>query len=189
MKISLEVDIPDADVQALADALGCAPADIEQTLQGHGQAAMDEYAAMYLGRDTPTSAAELRQLRLALLVERVFVDGMPDEERVAGLFQLTLPASRTLIRNTMTRYRARLAASVEAAGKTAVNTAQWAGDVVEISIPSTSLVEAMNRTLARNNSQHVRISKKQGTVSVYVTAAASYALLCQTYGAQQKVKP
>lgn len=189
VKINLEIDIPTTDVPALAVAIGSTPASFEQDLQGHAQAAVDEYVAMYLARETPTSGSELRQLRLALLAERVFTDGLPDEETVAGLFQLTLPASRTLIRNTMTRYRTRLEASMKAAGKAVMDDADWADDLVEISIPSASLVEAMNRVLARDRSDHVRISKKQGTVSVYTTAAASYTLLCQTYGSNVKPQP
>lgn len=189
MKIQLEIDIADADAEGLADAIGCTAETLDQVFEGHAQAAIDEYVAMYLGREAPTNAAEMRQLRLALLVERAFVNGMPDEEQVAALFQLTLPASRTLIRNVMTRYRARLAASMTAAGKAVMENATWANDLVEMSIPSASLAEAMNRVLARDRSDHVRISKQKGTVSVYTTAAASYALLCHTYGAQEKAKP
>lgn len=189
MNINLQIDIPDADVDALAAAIGSTPDHLGQAMQGHAQAAVDEYVAMYLARATPASGSELRQLRLALLAERVFTDGLPDEETVAGLFQLTLPASRTLIRNTMTRYRTRLEASMNAAGKAVMDNADWAEDLVEMSIPSASLVEAMNRVLARHRSDHVRISKKQGTVSVYTTAAASYTLLCQTYGSDEKPQP
>lgn len=189
MKIQLEIEIADDDVPDLTTAIDSKKESFAGDFQGHAQAAVDEYIAMYLARDTPVSGSNIRQLRLALLAERVFTDGLPDEEKVAELFQLTLPASRTLIRNVMTKYRTRLAAPMKAAGKAAVDTAEWAGEVVEISIASASLVEAMNRVLARSRSDHIRISKKQGTLSVYTTAPASYTLLCETYGSAEKPRP
>lgn len=189
MKIQIEIEIADDDLRDLATAIESQDGDFAHAFQGHAQAAVDEYVAMYLAREAPVSGSDIRQLRLALLAERVFTEGLPNEEKVAELFQLTLPASRTLIRNVMTRYRTRLAAPMKAAGKAAADTAEWSGDLVEISIPSTSLVEAMNRVLARSRSDHIRISKKQGTVSVYTTAPASYTLLCETYGSTEKPRP
>lgn len=93
MKIQLEIEIADDDVPDLTTAIDSKKESFAGDFQGHAQAAVDEYIAMYLARDTPVSGSDIRQLRLALLAERVFTDGLPDEERVAELFQLTLPAS------------------------------------------------------------------------------------------------
>lgn len=185
--IKIEIEVDPADVSKLETAIGST--DLHADLLAHVQAAAEEYIAMYLGREAPATGSELRQLRLALLAKHVYKTGLPDEETVAGLFQLTLPASRTLIRNTLTRHRATLADALKAAGHTAIDGAEWDGENLDIKIPSPSLAEAMNRVLARAGSEHYPVLRKPDTVSTYTTKPKSYRLLCTEYGVTPKAKP
>jgi hypothetical protein len=187
--IQVTITIEDAAVDDLAEIIGSSAANFSIDFEGHVQAAAAEYIAMYQGDEVPAGIADARQLRLALLAQKAYAGGLPDEERVAALFRLTIPNSRTLIRNTVTKYPKQISASAAAAAKTVLQAASWDGENVELAVSSPSLVEVFNRRLANDRGDHVRVSKKQGTVSIYVTAAASYALLCAKYGAAAIAKP
>lgn len=65
MKIQFEIEIADDDVPDLMTAIDSKKESFAGNFQAHAQAAVDEYVAMYLARDTPVSGSDIRQLRFS----------------------------------------------------------------------------------------------------------------------------
>lgn len=82
--------------------------ELSARLQALAKASLDEYASMIVERGMPTRADEARQDRLFKLIKYVFSPYLPGEAIIASVFHLPVNPSRTLLKNTLSRYRAKL---------------------------------------------------------------------------------
>ncbi len=100
VKISTELDIPDAVLALLCDAVRCKAVDIEKELARFAPAAIGEFIDMATGAATLASAIDIRERRLVRLMLTAYPTTPPGADEVARLFNITPSAARSLMRAT-----------------------------------------------------------------------------------------
>lgn len=63
---------------------------------------------MFKEKGLPTRADEVQQERLFFLLTYYFQNKLPSEKELSPIFQLTQSQSKTLLRNTKSRYRTKI---------------------------------------------------------------------------------
>jgi hypothetical protein len=170
--------------------LGGNAADLPAKVSDHAKAALTEYLECYLGRRAFLRGGDILEYRLSLLVKHAFGGKIPTAAQVSDLFQTTLSWSRTLIRNTFSKYRFDLDAVAAAAAKEVLEKVTWAGsEVCNAQISAPNLVEVLNRRLLSKNPGYKQIVRTQGAVGTYAIAHDAYGELCGLFGAQPVQAP
>lgn len=189
--INFNFDIAPEDEEQLALALGCTPDQIGTILATHAKAALSEYVEAYLGRRGFTRGSDILEHRLALLIRDVFVNRLPTEREVALLFQTSPSGSRTLLRNTLSKYRYMLRDQTRGTAKSVLEAASWApdGKAVHLKILSQNLVEALNERLRETDPTKKSVTRLTDSVATYETTSSAYSLLCKEFGATEVAKP
>lgn len=186
MQITFEIDI-EADKDGLIAAMECSEADLKQAITRHAKAAIHEYLECYVGRRAFSRGNDILEHRLALLIEHAFDRKIPTAARISNLFQTTLSTSRSLIRNTFSKYRFQLVAVEEAAAKAVLENVDWNGpESCFAKITTPNLVEVLNRRLLANDPSLKEVSRIPGVVGTYSIGQDSYAALCTILGAKPK---
>jgi hypothetical protein len=101
-------------------------ADLPAKASDHAKAALTEYLESYLGRRAFSRGGDILEHRLSLLVKHAFGGKIPTAAQVSDLFQTTLSSSRTLIRNTFSKYRFTLGTVADAAAREVLEKVVWA---------------------------------------------------------------
>jgi hypothetical protein len=143
-----------------------------------------EYVGMFVEKGMPTRADEVRQNRLYFLIRHYYEDRIPPESEVSLIFQVTNSQSRTLLRNTRSRYRTRIGSQVEESPRAVVegakrnsNTERW-----EMVIESAIILEELNQVLARKAPALKTVRLKPGSARQYEAEEDTYQLLRNEYG-------
>jgi hypothetical protein len=188
MRIEFDFDVSDEEKTRLASTLGCDPDQLEDRLSVYGHAAMREYVNGFLGSWTATRAADLQEYRLLSLILDVFGGGIPDEDIVVRHFSITPSQARSLIRSVLSKFPFELSIPLKAALAQVVGSCaqQEENETYEVVINNNTVVEELNRRLALINGRLPQISKKRGSVSVYLVSPASYEALCGDLGVPVK---
>lgn len=150
MQITFNIDLSDPDQAALAMAIGCQPNELQQTLSRHALAALHEHVDCYLGRRASTRGNDILEYRLALLIRHTLSNKIPSDATVSRLFQTTLTASRTLIRNALAKYRLQLGDASALSAKAVLEGVVWPGDNGDdylASNPAANVLELLNQRL------------------------------------------
>lgn len=109
MDISINItedNLSQDDILVLKDCLGLEEADnIEPHLVRLCKTAFMEYCKMFKEKGLPTRADEVQQERLFYLLLHYFQNRIPYEYEISSIFQITVSQSRTLLRNTLSRFR------------------------------------------------------------------------------------
>ena len=187
-RITFDMNLSQEDDDLLADLLGDQP-DLDSVLSQHARAALGEYIEVYLGRRSSSRGADIQELRLALLVEHAFGGRIPDEATVGALLKTPPSGSRTLIRNTLSRYRHQLDAAMTASAKAVLETVLWAGDVVHTHRASANVVELLNQRLLALDPTLKPVGRVSGSAGTWVIDEDVYADLCIAFGASAVAKP
>lgn len=190
MQIQFDIVIDPADEAKLLAMLGGNAAGLPAKVSNHAKAALTEYLECYLGRRAFSRGGDILEYRLSLLVKHAFGGKIPTAAQVSDLFQTTLSWSRTLIRNTFSKYRAELDAVAEAAAKEVLEKVTWDGaEVCHAQIAAPNLVEVLNRRLLTANPGYKQIVRTQGAVGTYAISHDAYDELCALFGAQSVQAP
>ncbi|HEX8450267.1 MAG TPA: hypothetical protein VF652_11815 [Allosphingosinicella sp.] len=190
MQIQFDIDVDADDEAKLREMFDVNAAGLPGRLAEHGKAALSEYLECYLGRRAFSRGSDILEHRLSLLVKHAFAGRIPTAAEISDLFQTTLTTSRTLIRNTFSKYRFELDAVAAAAAKDVLERVVWAdGDVCNAKIAAPNLVELLNRRLLSANPGHKEIVRTQGAVGTYAITQDAYAELCALFGAQPVAVP
>jgi hypothetical protein len=128
MPTTLTIDItdnefPDTDQRLVMESLGKNEQNIQAALTKLCKAAFMEYMHMLAGKGIPSKSQEVVQERLMLLLDHYY-DSVPTEDELTTVFQLTLPQSKTLVKNFKSKYRTRISAKLTASRKAAVAAAK-----------------------------------------------------------------
>lgn len=75
--------------------------------------ALTEYADMFLDRDPPSRASDMREHRLFILTKCYFEGRLPREDEVSAMFQLPPAQSKTLIRALIASFGFELEAEIQ----------------------------------------------------------------------------
>lgn len=184
VEVAASLELSAEDEQALAAILGCDRAGLADELSGYANAALREYAEMFLGRGVFTRGSDLLEFRLRLLTEHAFDGSLPDEARVSRLFQTSAQASRGMLRALLAKYQYQLQEAVSGSVRALLQTAHQEEDGADftLSINSINLVELLNQRLAIRDGSQRRVRKQKDSVSIYEIAPASYTILCAEFG-------
>ncbi len=182
MKFSVEFEVVDADLDRLASATGLDRAHLAVALPGHAKAAFAEYIEQYLGRRALNRGTDILEHRLHLLIRHAYANQVPSEQQVSGLFQTTASQSRTLIRNTLSKYRFDLEAAVMATVKVVLEAARHDAGQFHLSIRSAQVLEALKMRLEQFHPGEVPIARTP-EASTWMLRRASYRKLCTDFGA------
>lgn len=185
MSIGTELRLTEDERELLAGILHCSADELEETLQPYANAALEEYCRMILGQKVFTRIQDIKEFRLYLLIREVFNNRIPDDQKIADLFQTTPSESRSLVRSIASKYqyelrsaiRSTLREVIENAEKDPENGADWL-----ISVNSSTKIEELNNILGSIDGSLPQIAKKRQTVSSYVIKPSSYTRLCEEFG-------
>lgn len=190
MQITFNIKIDQDDEKALLAVLGGNAAGLNAKLNDHAKAALSEYVECYVGRRAYSRGSDILEHRLSLLVKHAFKGKIPTAAEVADLFQTTLSASRTLIRNTFSKYRFELDGVAVEAAKDVLEHVTWSSkDECLAKITAPHLVEIFNRRLLTKDAGFKEITRTQGAVGTYAIAGDAYAELCTAFGATPEPAP
>lgn len=187
-RIAFDMNLSQEDDDLLADLLGDRP-DLDTVLSQHARAALGEYVEVYLGRRSSSRGTDIQELRLALLVEHAFGGQIPDEATVGALLKTPPSGSRTLIRNTLSRYRHPLDAAMTGSAKAVLETVVWARDVVHTHRASANVVELLNQRLLALDPTQKPIGRVSGSAGTWFIDEDVYSELCKAFGANAVAKP
>lgn len=189
MRIAFDIDIAD-DTRPLMAALECTEGELNDILNAHAKAALSEYLECYVGRRAFARGSDILEHRLSLLITHAFNRQIPTAAKVSNLFQTTLSASRTLIRNTFSKYRHQLVSVEEASAKRVLEAADWSGNngwFANVTTPN--LVETLNRKLLAASPTSKEVARVPSVVGVYHIDQDAYDVLCPLFGATAKARP
>lgn len=172
--INVTIELSDDEATAIADTLGCNPADLPVELAPYAPAAVREYSEMFAGQ-AMTTVAELRERRLLAILLALQAADFPSDETIARLFNLTGPAARALLRTTASRHRNRLKGVMEAAARRFIQACQQEdqGGEWEARFPNAIVIELLNGQLASATEPRAPIRRKVGTFDTYIVANGS----------------
>ena len=185
MQITFDINISQPDQDALVAAIGCDANALNAALNGHAKAALTEYLEGYLGRRVFSRGSDFLEHRLALLIEHAMDQKIPNEAGTSRLFQTTLSASRTLIRNVLSKYRYQLQAAMSGSAKTLLEDVTWRedGGFYQAQVKATNLIELLNQRLMADDPTLKPISRLSDSVGTFAIDPNTYDLLCGGFGA------
>jgi hypothetical protein len=155
----------------------------EDNLDAHlirlAKASFIEYVKMFKEKGLPTRADEVQQERLFFLLSHYFMNRVPFEHEISSIFQITQTQSRTLLRNTNSRFRTKIAQFIRNTIKTVLRTAilNDDGDKYEMEITSSVIKEEINTYLSQRNAQLFPLTKKRGYLAIYECPEDTYDFL------------
>jgi hypothetical protein len=159
-------------------------AELTKAMKRLCKAAALEYINMFVGKGMPSRADEVKQDRLYFLITHYYQNRLPPESEVSAIFQIPSSQSRTLLRNTRSRYRTKIGAQVDLSIKAVVasakknkDTGQW-----EMLIDSDVILEEMNLVVGKKRPTLKPVQRKKDSAGQYEAAEDTYALLKSEYG-------
>jgi hypothetical protein len=184
MAVTVNLNLNKEELAQLAGILKAKPSEIEGKFAPYADAAVQEYARMFLGQKVFTRGSDMREYRLFLLIRLAFNNSLPDEQTVCDLFQCTLSQSRALIRAVISKYQYELRDAIDGTLSRTLKSAEAdeAGDGMTVTINSENIIAEFNKVLASVDGSLPQIVKKAGTVSTYHMKESSYQSLCKRFG-------
>lgn len=169
-----------SDKTLIKECLGLTIApELNAALTKLTKAAFMEYMKMFKEKGLPTRADEVQQERLFFLLTHYFQIRLPSENELSSIFQLTQSQSKTLLRNTKSRYRTKISNFINNTLLETLNSAtqENAGDPYEFVCTSPTTVEELNLIISQKGPTLEPIQKIRGLASKYSCAVDTYNLL------------
>ncbi len=183
VKFEINQDILDEERKALLKkTLKIEDAELPEALNKIACAALTEYLNMFVEGGMPNRADEAKQDRLLYLIQSYFGDTLPTESQISTIFQLTPSQSKTLLRNTISRFRHKLDDVLLHTMQAVVSSARSADEIFLVVINSEVVKDELNMLITQNDATYTPIVKKKGSAGQYVISEDSHALLCRELG-------
>jgi hypothetical protein len=175
IELNITLELPQEQIEAVSDTLGCAPADLETHLAPYAEAAVREYAEMLSG-EAMTSVTDLRERRLAAILTSLPADEFPSDEQIARLYSLTSSQGRGLLRSTVSRHRNRVKDVMDAAARRFIDSCEETAEAGkrQARCPNAIIIDLLNAQLAAASQQRTPIRRKSGTFDTYVVSTGAY---------------
>jgi hypothetical protein len=186
VKLSLELNLDSQEISELQRIL----ARIQKKgtfewpsgLKSFAEAAVLEYARMFIGQKVFTRGSDIREYRLFLLIRTAFNNSIPDEQTVCALFQCTLSQSRGLLRAVMSKYQYELSEAIEGTLTALVGRVKKnKNGALVVAINNESVVGELNKVLASVDSAQDQIARQTGKLATYELKPDAYKKLCTHY--------
>lgn len=183
--MNITINISDAELSAadktlIKECLGLnRNPDLAPALTKICKTSFLEYCKMFKEKGIPTRADEVMQERLFFLLNHYYMDRLPSENEISTIFQLTPSQSRTLLRNTKSRYRTKISISITNSLKTIIQGAALNDetDKYEFICLSSVMIEELNLIISQKGPTLEQIIKIKGKASKYECAEDTYDLL------------
>ncbi len=155
------------------------PESLPDALKKLTKAAFMEYLKMFKEKGLPTRADEVQQERLYFLLNHYFIDRLPSENELSSIFQLTQSQSKTLLRNTKSRYRTKISQFIKNTLSQTIESATHENEYEPYKFICTSptIVEELNLIISQKGPTLEPIQKIKGLASKYSCAVDTYNLL------------
>ncbi len=165
------------------DSLGITDPELQDALNKIAKSAFTEYLKMFTESGVPSRTAEVRELRLFLLLGYYFDNDIPTESELARIFQLTNSQAKTLLKNTMSRYRVFLDIQLKATIKDSLSGAnhRMDGSTHIFTIKSDYIKGVVNERIRDHNPAFDRLLNVQGTSGEYKCSEDTYNFLKVEY--------
>jgi hypothetical protein len=172
-------ELSDADKTLIQQCLGLTIDQVPAALTKLSKTAFMEYVKMFKEKGLPTRADEVQQERLFFLLNYFFENRLPSENEISSIFQLTQSQSKTLLRNTKSRYRTKISAFIKNTLLETLNSAKQpnTGGEYEFVCTSPTTVEELNSIVRQKGPELQPIEKIRGLSSKYSCAIDTYTLL------------
>lgn len=169
----------DDDLRIIRECLGINEGEEAPYLQRLCKASFMEYLKMFKEKGLPTRADEVQQERLFFLLLHYYENRVPFENDISGIFQITQSQSRTLLRNTNSRFRTKISLFIRNTIKNVLREAYVNQDTgnIEMEITSTVIKDEINTLLSQKRPRLLQLSKKRGYASIYECRLDTYDFL------------
>ena len=175
-----ELELSSADKVLIKECLGLTSENqITEALVKLCKTAFMEYVKMFKEKGLPTRADEVQQERLFFLLNHYYGNRIPSENEISSILQLTPSQSKTLLRNTKSRYRTKISTYIKNTLLTALNSALQSTptDPYEFVCTSPTTIEEMNLIVSQKGPTLQPIEKIRGIASKYICAIDTFNLL------------
>jgi hypothetical protein len=157
-------------------------AEIAHALERIAKASLTEYLKMLVEGGMPSRADEAKQDRLLYLIQSYFGQTLPTESQISTVFQLTQSQSKTLLKNTVSRFRNQLDDILQHSMRAVIQSAEHAQNVFLVVISSDVIRDELNMLITQNEPTFKPITKRKGSAGQFEISEDSHALLCATLG-------
>lgn len=175
-------DLSISDQTLMKNSLGLTTQlELENALKKLTKTALMEYLKMFKEKGLPTRADEMQQERLFFLLLHYYETKLPSENELSSIFQLTQSQSKTLLRNTKSRYRTKISTFIKNTLLATLNSATQTSvtDPYEFICTSPTIIEELNLIISQKGPTLEPIVKIRGLASKYSCAIDTYSLLQQ----------
>jgi hypothetical protein len=142
-------------------------------------AAFAEYELALSGSRFPSTIKELRELRLSLLYEHL-PDGLPTDDQIGELFQMTRSQVGTLVAGTRARFSPEIEARVKREAKAVLEAAKKVDDDMVRLQAADSLARYLGDLIARTNAPPME--KRKDASRSYDVGRDTIKELCRQLG-------
>lgn len=182
--ITITITISDAELSVddralIQDCLGIDNVAFQGALERLTKSAFMEYAKMFKEKGIPTRADEVAQERLYFLLNHYYNTTLPSESEISSIFQLTQSQSKTLLKNTKSRYRTKIKAFLKNSLKATLAAAVQRGgeNLWEFECISPSIIEELNYIVSQKGPSNHPVEKIRGFANRYSCKEDTYVLL------------
>lgn len=173
-----EVEFSAADQDLIKDCLNINANQLPDAFAKLCKTAFLEYVKMFKEKGLPTRADEVQQERLFFMLKHYYETTIPTENEISSIFQLTESQSRTLLRNTKSKYRTKLNENLKRTLRGFLASArQIDNQDYEFVCTSTTIIEDMNKIVTQRGAGLKPIEKQRNVASTYTCALDTYLLL------------
>jgi hypothetical protein len=183
MNITIELtenDLTDNDKLIIKDCLELKEnEDFEMVLGKLSKTALMEYLKMITGNGLPTKAEEVKQERFLFLLEYYFQGKLPNENQLSSIFQITQSQSKTLLRNTKSRYRTKISNHIKKSLIETISSFCFNKDRerFEFVCCSPTIIEDLNLIISQRGAEHELVQKIKDSASKYYCIIDTYDFL------------
>lgn len=188
MELHFELQNPDGSalddhtLEQLAASMGIADDELGSKLIKLARASIAEYIEMLVGKGMANRADEAKQDRLFYLIRCVFTPYLPAEDEISMMFQLTTTQAKTLLRNTISRYRTRLQVELRTTLESIFESAERTETGWDVSISSAIFVEHLNLIVAKEGPDYDPIRKRSVGTKKYFISTDTHTALGNYFG-------
>ena len=157
-------------------------ADVSDAVSKISKAAIIEYLNMLVEGGMPHRVDEARQDRLFFLIKHYFDNKLPNESLISAIFQLPASQSKTLLKNTISRYRTKIINELKLTMQHVISTASHDNEKYLSIIESETIKDELNMIIVQRQPTFSPIVKKKGSACQYEISEDSYILLKSELG-------